>query len=945
MNSELNSDSMRPQLTYLLAIISLFMLLQPGLFSQEVTLRGNVVDLNSGEQLIGVNIYLKDKMIGTITDNSGNFELKTGLSLPQVVIFSAVGYMAKEVTVYNETQALQVRLSEQIILGQEIVVSASRVKENILRSPVSIEHLDMLELQNTSSANFYDGLHTINNVDMVAHSLTFRTLNTRGFNGDSNYRTNQLTDGMDNTPPGLGFAAGNIFGISQLDIQSVELLIGASSALYGPGGMNGTVLMSSKNPFDYPGLSFSTQTGIMNLNSDSRGSPSLMEDINIRYSKSFNDKFAFKINASYLRAKDWYAGDYRDRTNLKDRSLTRDSNPGYDGVNVYGDDIIVPVNLMDVAPDVAAGIAEQQGILPETPEYNELYDLVISLFPDQIITRTGYEEKDFVDYNTENIRLNTSMHYRINNNLEAIAQAAYGQGTAVYTAINRFSLQDFSIFSGKLELRGSNFYVRTYSISENSGDTYDAGTAGLQLNELWKPSEDWYADYLAGFAQEVLLGHGEESAHTFGRLLADNRDDYGNIFTEGEPARPLPGTAEFNDYFNQIITLPANEGGALVIDKSKVWHVEGLYDFSKSIELVDIILGASHRIYSINSEGTVFLDKPGDPIIINQFGAFTQVMRKLINDRVKLTASARYDKNENFKGKFTPRISSVFSLGEENSHNIRGSYQTAFRFPAIADQWLDLNTGMFTLIGGLPDLQNKYGFDDNPVYPLSGSNPITDHPVTENGPYIIPEFGPEKVTAIELGYKGLFLNKMLLLDASVYQNVYNGFQATQLLAQNPDTPNEKRFKTIVSTDEPISAYGWSIATDFRISGGYAIKANFSNNQLESLGNRTPGFQSRFNTPKYRANLSFGNRKVMGLFGFQVNWHWQDQFLWESDFGESEIPAFSTLDAQVTFTIQKLKSQIKFGGSNLTNNYHTNSFGSAQIGGLYYITWLFDEFLN
>jgi len=310
-----------------------------------------------------------------------------------------------------------------------------------------------------------------------------------------------------------------------------------------------------------------------------------------------------------------------------------------------------------------------------------------------------------------------------------------------------------------------------------------------------------------------------------------------------------------------------------------------------------------------------------------------------------VTASARYDKNEYFDGKFTPRFSCVFSFGEERTHNIRGSYQTAFRFPAIADQWLDLNTGRFTLLGGLPDVHNKYGFSDNPVYPMTGTNPITDSAFIDNGPYIIPKFGPEKVTAIELGYKGLFLSKILLLDITVYHNVYTGFQATQLFAQNPYTPDEERFKTIVSTDDPISAFGWSLATDLKIPGGFSIKANISNSQLESLGDRPPGFQSRFNTPKYRANLSFGNRKVLGLFGFHVNWHWQEKFLWESDFGVADIPAFSTLDAQVTFTIQKLKSQIKFGGSNLTNKYHTSSFGSAQIGGLYYITWLFDEFLH
>jgi len=483
---------MKPHHTYLLAILSLIILLPTGLFAQEITVRGNVVDLNTGEPLIGVNVYLEDKSVGTISNNLGEFEITVDQPLPFDLVFSAIGYLTREYTINQENQILQVILAEQIILGEEIVVSASRVKENILRSPVSIEHLDMLELQNTSSANFYDGLKSINNVDMIVHSLTFRTFNTRGFNGDSNYRINQLIDGVDNTPPGLGFAAGNIFGVSQLDIQSIELLVGASSALYGPGGMNGTLLMTSKNPFNHQGLSFSSQAGLMNVNSTTRGSASMMEDVNLRYAKSFNDKFAFKINASYLRADDWIAGDYRDRTNLGNAQSSRDSNPGYDGVNVYGDDIIVPVNISDeqITRGVGEGVAETQGLTPGTPEYDAEVQRVMDLFPDQVISRTGYKERDVVDYDTENLRLNTTLKYRFNNNLEAIAHAAYGKGSSVYTAINRFVLQDFSIFTGKLELRGSNFYIRAYGTFENSGETFDAGTAMLQMNELWKPSEE-----------------------------------------------------------------------------------------------------------------------------------------------------------------------------------------------------------------------------------------------------------------------------------------------------------------------------------------------------------------------------------------------------------------------------------------------------------------------
>ena len=97
---------------------------------------------------------------------------------------------------------------------------------------------------------------------MIVQSLSMRFPNSRGFNGNTNYRINQLIDGVNNSSPGLSFSPGNIFGLTQLDIESVELLVGASSALYGPGGMNGTLFMTSKNPFDYQGLSVQVTQGL-----------------------------------------------------------------------------------------------------------------------------------------------------------------------------------------------------------------------------------------------------------------------------------------------------------------------------------------------------------------------------------------------------------------------------------------------------------------------------------------------------------------------------------------------------------------------------------------------------------------------------------------------------------------------------------------------------------
>ncbi len=933
---------------FYLKIISAF-LIAFGFITQSfgqntIKIEGKLVEEGTGIPLIGVNITVKNKLIGTISDTKGNFTLSTKSNPPFTLVFSMVGYETQEQEIKGSVQNLDILLAVKTFLGQEVVVSASRVEENIISSPVSIEKMSIIDIQESSTSNFYDGLYQLKGVDMNVNSLTFRFPNTRGFTGESNYRMNQLVDGIENISPGLSFAAGNMFGLSELDAESVELLVGASSALYGPGGMNGTLLMTSKNPFEYQGLSINAQVGIMHVNAGYQENVSPMYDLSFRYAKAFNNRFAFKFTGNYLQATDWHASDFRDRTDLNDPTLTRESSPGYDGVNVYGDDIIVPVNLKEVAPSIAEAIAESQGIMPGTPEYDALFKKVVDAFPDQVISRTGWEEKHLADYNTTNLRLSGAMHYRITENLEAIAQGTFSRGTSLYTAQNRFSIRDFGIGFGKLELKSQNFFLRTWAVVEESGNSFDVGGAALRLNEAWKSSENWYKDYIGSFAQNILLGSDEDDAHEFARMVADNRDQFGNVFAPGQPAIPLPGTEEFNTLYDEIINKPVVDGGAKVIDQSKLWHIEGMYNLSSKLKVVELVIGASHRIYWIDSNGTIFADTPGNPINYYIFGAYAQLSKSFFNDRFKTSVSARYDKHEKFEGEFTPRFSIVYSLDPQKEHNIRASYQTAFRFPSSSDQWIDLDIGFYTAVGGLPEVQDEYDFNTNPVYPLSGGNPITDEPVVDDGPFKIPVFGPEKVAAFEIGYKGLSFQKMLFVDAYIYKNDYTGFLANQLLAQNPFTPEERRFQTVISTTEKISTYGWAFGADLNLMRGYYLKGNVAYNKVED-GADYDGRQTRYNTPDYRFNIGFGNRQILKNIGFHLNYRWQNEFLWESNFGVAQIPAFATLDANLAIKVPKIKSIVKIGGSNILNNYYTSSFGSAQIGGLYYVSINFDQFLN
>ncbi|MBE7174673.1 MAG: TonB-dependent receptor, partial [Williamsia sp.] len=114
------------------------------------------------------------------------------------------------------------------------------------------------------------------------------------------------------------------------------------------------------------------------------------------------------------------------------------------------------------------------------------------------------------------------------------------------------------------------------------------------------------------------------------------------------------------------------------------------------------------------------------------------------------------------------------------------------------------------------------------------------------------------------------------------------------------------------------------------------------------------FVTFFNTPKYRYNVSFGNRNIRGTgFGFNIVYRAQDSFLWEQSFAnpvataqqKTIIPAYSTLDAQVSKKLSGIKSILKIGGTNLTGKLYTQAWGNPSVGAMYYVSLTFDQLMN
>jgi len=935
--------------------------------AQSITVSGTVKDKQSKEALAGVSIIIKGQSGGTSTNGNGAFTFSTTAKLPFTLVASSVGFGTVEQQITGSTTGINIELETAVVLGGDVVVSASRTPERILESPVSIERMSAATIKEIAAPSFYDALNNMKGVESSMQSLTFKSINTRGFNSNGNTRFNQYIDGMDNQAPGLNFSVGNIVGITELDIDNVELLPGASSALYGAGGINGTLLMTSKDPFKYQGASFQYKTGVNHVNDDN-SSVQPFNQLDVRLAKSWNNKFGFKAAFSFLQAKDWFGNNYSnfDRVANSVKPGTRASDPGYDGVNVYGDE--VNANLQFVARGVLAtqpaavgafnnfiglGLTYPQivNLVSTNPAYTALrpalpllgvaYSLNKGTTSNQQVSRTGYNEEDLVDYNTKSLKTSGALYYNFTNTIQLSAQANWGTGTSVYTGSDRYSLRNFNIGQYKLELKGQDFFVKAYTTQERSGDSYISSILGSYINEKTTPSASaWFPTYTVAYSAAKSQGASEEAANAAARAAAD-------------AGRAQPGSVSFGTNKETIKNTnisATNFGtgiyGARFDDKTNLYHYEGMYNFTNAFNnVIEFQVGASSRLYQLRSGGTIF-DDLNRKIDINEYGAFAQAGKKF-GEFFKLTVAGRYDKSTNFEGRFTPRITGVFTVAKNN--NIRLSYQTGYRNPTTQNQYIDLSVGGGSqrLIGGLPESLAKYGLGTEATkgytensYRAYQSALATGSPTTGIlRKYTFDSRGvrPESVQAYEIGYKGL-LGPKLLIDAYGYYNQYKDFiTAVNVYQQVGTTTNYVKYGVPVNAEGKVTSYGAALGLDYLI-GKYNISGNVSYNQI---GDLPANYINDFNTPKIRYNLGLGNKEIVKNFGFNVSYRWQDQFYWNSSFSAGQVPAYSTLDAQVSLRIPSVMSVVKLGGSNILNKYYFTSYGNPQAGAIYYLAFTFN----
>ena len=944
----------RPNQTYNLIMkksINILLFLLAGLVAQaQTTLSGTVLESNSGTPIPGVNISVVGTDLGTASDFDGKFLLKIDRAGDVTLKATSVGFQAVTVTVSANSQNITLSMKEGTQLD-EVVVSASRSPQRIFESPVTVEKLGLAEIRNSSSPSFYGGIEGLKGVQINKGGLFMEQISTRGFSTVYNEGFVQLVDMMDNSAPGLNFPMGNLLGLNELDVKSVELMPGASSALYGANAIKGILFMNSKNPFEHPGVSAYVKSGV--TTQDAAGT-NPYTDIGFRVAHKFSDKFAVKASMSIAEGTDWVAVDNTDYNDSSKSTSAID----YDGINVWGEQ---SGSLTDV---FLAGLLAD----PATVVYTGLVSGYPTYFAPTDVSSTGYAEADLTDYSAKSVKIDAALHYKIAPDTELSWNSKIGTGDAILQATNRNRLENFSLQQHKLELRNKNLRLRAYATLEDSGETHDLSALGTRISNAQPGGiqAGWYGTYLQNYLGTIgtqinavnptlladpagistlIIGHQADSLATAGFPAGQDITiaDLPGVDTAAAHAVAraaananmlVPGSPDFETAKQTAIGSAIAEGGAGIQDQSKSYSFEGNYNLSDLIQSAEVIVGASYRMFSLESNGTLFTDYDA-PIEYNEYGVYGQAVKNL--GKVKVTGSLRYDKSEFFEGNFTPRLGLLFNLSEDQ--NIRVSYQTGFRNPSSQDQFIGLDVGTAILLGSSSDNIDRFQMDikGNAVTgQYVFENALSLRSVEEGAPQAanLENVKPEQVESYEFGYR---INKSNFnIDLNGYFSKYTNFLAGQNVWVPLANGESQVFQVDGNTDEVVNTYGANLGINTRVLNKVKLGLIYEYNKMDYAPPALSDYEPGFNTPENRVKLNVGIDNLIGKWNVGLNLRWNEAYWYESTFVDAMVPETTVLDFQANYPVNSYTT-LKLGASNLFGEDYIQIPGSGMIGQQSYVS--------
>ena len=819
--------------------------------------------------------------------------------------------------------------SINISLLNDVVVTASRITESILQSPVTIEKVNAAYFKISAAPSFFDALENVKGVQLITPSLGFKVISTRGFANTTNVRFAQLIDGMDIQAPHLGAPIANALGPNDLDIESVEILPGNASALYGMNTINGLANFITKDPFANQGVSIQQKTGVNHVNDPNIGA-AIFTETSLRIAHAFSNKFAFKLNGSFIKGNDWIADNHTDLNTDANATigLFGINNPATDPVNSYGNES-----------------SNRRTLSLAGKNY--------------VVARTGYYEKQVADYNLQNIKVDFAVVYKINKSLALTYTYKFALLNNIYQRSNRFRLENYKVQQQGITLKSNSITAHAYWNSENTGNSYNLRSMAENMDKSFKGDDNWFNDYKNRFNSSLSTGTALPVAVQQARSFADS-------------GRFEPGTKLWNNTFNKLKNINNWDSGAALRVRANLVNIDAqinltdeLFSYLKKSARVELLAGFDYRTYIVVPDGNYFINPSQghqyDNLVYTKTGGFFAATKQLFSKKIKLGATLRADKNDYYPITFNPRFSAVYS--PSLSSNFRVSYQSGYRFPSLFEGFSNVNSGGVKRVGGLRVMSNgvfenswlKSSID---AFKAAVNKDVNTAGISKNDAIIKNQsllkennytyLVPEHLNSFEIGYKGLFLKTKLFIDVDFYFNNYHSFiaqvEASVAKTIRPDSipfylndnKLQDRYRLWTNSKTSVYNYGGSLGVKYSLPAGYSILANVSYAKLDKkTGN--DGLEDGFNTPKWISNLTVSNDHIIKSFGAAITYKWQSSYYWQSFLVNGTVPAFGNFDVQLNYQFKKPGTSIKFGATNILNQYYYSFLGGPYIGGFYYST--------
>lgn len=890
--------------------------------SAQSIIRGFVFDASTNERMIGAKVSVDRLDIEAFTNVDGRFIINADLTEALVLDITAKGYQSRSVTIYDTT-VITVRLEHIFAQGYRNLSHHEAIKGSILNSDRNVDKIQGAELFAIANGQMLGGISNYASVYGYHSGLNNQVLGIREFTTAGADRYLTTVNGIDARLAGFGSVLGGFSAPADIDIASIELIAGCATSVFGEGAYQGSMSIQTKDPWNFSGLEARVY-----------GGSSSALDAQMRFAQPFGKSRNWAVSASAQFQR------------IDDQA----------GVNEYGQHLS-SVNLDSTIENPGNRFnSDQQALLSEFSHWlnnsGQGADPGI-LFP----AHKGFTESEVFENEGRKLKLAAALHFKPSKNTEIKYAFRMSNGSMVYTNEQRYALHNLTWHEHNITAKGSNWNISAYGSFESTGNSYSIARNADLINEH---GSQVFADrFLLDYADSLKVWSGN-----FGSGVHDSLQDRARS-TALENARAewlAPGTATFDSIAELGQNRNGSMNGAGFRSRSNRQGILGSYRFD--LNWLQVHLGANFKRNAPVSDGFLFSDTTD--ISFLEYGGWTNFNFKLLKDRIEINAGLRVEKSDLTKIQIAPRVSVRFRIKE---HALRASFNSGIRSPTYWEFFRSASTNDPSMLGnsgGVANVLNSIlaselrGIHTEAVQngnwpagcPEGDLECLRAHLASRISNSELAQLQPERVNSVELGYRSV-LWKNFYLDLSVYHSWhYNLISYSQytllsgsendpetLVSNLVDSVADHQILVPSNSDQVHRTIGGSLLATYHFSDKIWANFNYSYSQLLDASSSSPSIGT--NVPSSKINVGIRVKDLWQHLGFSLNYQFVGNYNWVGISTTETIPAYSVLDAQISYRIPVMYSTFRIGGSNIINSPIRQMAGGPSLNATFYAAIQFD----